>query len=155
MLEDLLSSLPGNLLAIHSTKSLTGYLEISFESAWGPLCLLECLNPIIESPPSKHSQKHSHRKKGRKIMRHLLGRTLFICWSGITKENDICGSRHGHYFPANNFHLLFPQNLPITLNSQNSIVDSAPGEKCMSSTGKTQKAYICVMHTSLIKFSAH
>lgn len=50
MLEDLLSSLPGNLLAIHSTKSLTGYLEISFECAWGPLCLLECLNPIIESP---------------------------------------------------------------------------------------------------------
>lgn len=105
----------------------------------GTAMFTEVFEPNYRKPPSKHRQKRSHREKVRKIMRHLLGSALFICWSGITKENDIRGSRHSDYFPANNFNLLFPQNLPITLISQNSIVDPAPGEKCTSSTGRTQK----------------
>ena len=48
---NLISSVSANLLVIHSSKSYTGYLEISSVSARGLVCSLSCLNPIIESLP--------------------------------------------------------------------------------------------------------
>lgn len=111
---NLISSVSVYLLAIHSSKSHTGYLEIRFVYSWGLVCLLSCLNPIIENP--QHSQKYGHREKVKKIMRYLSDSLVYLLIGSNKRRHYQSMQAHKQYFSANNLKLLLTQNPTGCLN---------------------------------------
>lgn len=77
-----------NFLVIYLFKSYIGYVEIRFVCVWGLVCLLRCLNLIIESFLVSIVRKIviGKNKENNEV---FFRRVWFICWWVVTKEGNI------------------------------------------------------------------